>query len=662
VLRSQGNYFIAFLVPAILMAIALILFLLGSKYYTRNMPTGNIFAQFLGATWAALRGKCKASKSDKREHFMDYAKDCGKYPTQIINDAKWVFPILVMYLPIPMFWALFDMQGSRWTQTATQMNGYLGSVQILPDQIQLLNSLMILLFLPIFQKLIYPAFEWCGVTVSPLRKMSLGQLIAAASFVISGFVQFAIQEGLTPIPDYNSENTLMVTNGVSRDIKVSSSYWIDNKLPGDDYENDLLLKQYCGATECTFDVNTTYTRTPTFDWFNEYNEHGNYELKIIDSKDSKEHRFIVNPAKSTKLLMGRSSDDSLACKMKDGTYGSNNCQKCADGIIQTKLYAITNVVFYEDENGKIDLYQFVSPKDKSGDLKIKLSYVNPTNYYMHVKLKTENKQVPFPLVESEKWKEPYASPLCSMTNGGAEFEPNVKGDAKDDYRFVIQLYNPSEITKGTEDIDKKDPEFLRKYETLIRDNLSKTAPAMICDETEVVDPKKIASGSIWTIMPQMKNSASCKTTYALDSNPNTLSVLYLIPQYVVITISEVLNSVTGLEFAYSQAPVSMKSTVQSFWLLTTCIGNVIVIFLVSVKIGNTQAGEYFILACIMAGAAFLFMLLSIFYYEYVDPEEFENAEDDNEKSSQKSIKEEDVDSGVDEEKTDEKNNSETTDF
>ena len=23
------------------------------------MPTGNIFAQFLGATWAALRGKCK---------------------------------------------------------------------------------------------------------------------------------------------------------------------------------------------------------------------------------------------------------------------------------------------------------------------------------------------------------------------------------------------------------------------------------------------------------------------------------------------------------------------------------------------------------------------------------------------------------------------------
>ena len=37
----------------------------------------------------------------------------------------------------------------------------------------------------------------------------------------------------------------MVTNGVSRDIKVSSSYWIDNKLPGGDNENDILLEQVC---------------------------------------------------------------------------------------------------------------------------------------------------------------------------------------------------------------------------------------------------------------------------------------------------------------------------------------------------------------------------------------------------------------------------------
>merc|ERR1712235_154782 len=123
---------------------------------------------------------------------------------------------------------------------------------------------------------------------------------------------------------------------------------------------------------------------------------------------------------------------------------------------------------------------------------------------------------------------------------------------------------------------------------------------------------KAKSGAMYTVMPLLdSNGKSGKVITQLDSEPNTVSVLYLIPQYIVITISEVLNSVTGLEFAYSQAPDSMKSTVQSFWLLTTCIGNVIVIFLVSVKIGNTQAGEYFILAIIVLCAAVIFMLLSI---------------------------------------------------
>ena len=51
---------------------------------------------------------------------MDYASDAkdksgqAKYPKWIIRDAKWVWPILVMFLPITFFFALFEMQGSRW--------------------------------------------------------------------------------------------------------------------------------------------------------------------------------------------------------------------------------------------------------------------------------------------------------------------------------------------------------------------------------------------------------------------------------------------------------------------------------------------------------------------------------------------------------------------
>lgn len=48
-------------------------------------------------------------------------------------------------------------------------------------------------------------------------------------------------------------------------------------------------------------------------------------------------------------------------------------------------------------------------------------------------------------------------------------------------------------------------------------------------------------------------------------------------RYVVITAGEILFSITGLEFAYSQAPQSMKAILQAAWLMTTAVGSLIVI-------------------------------------------------------------------------------------
>jgi POT family proton-dependent oligopeptide transporter len=52
-----------------------------------------------------------------------------------------------------------------------------------------------------------------------------------------------------------------------------------------------------------------------------------------------------------------------------------------------------------------------------------------------------------------------------------------------------------------------------------------------------------------------------------------ISIMWQILPYVLLTFAEVLVSATGLEFAYSQAPLAMKSVIMSFWNLTTTIGN-----------------------------------------------------------------------------------------
>ncbi len=59
--------------------------------------------------------------------------------------------------------------------------------------------------------------------------------------------------------------------------------------------------------------------------------------------------------------------------------------------------------------------------------------------------------------------------------------------------------------------------------------------------------------------------------------------------FVILTAGEVLISITGLEYAYTQAPPSMKSTIMACWLITVTLGNLIV----SVIQNNIKDGGFF---------------------------------------------------------------------
>lgn len=53
----------------------------------------------------------------------------------------------------------------------------------------------------------------------------------------------------------------------------------------------------------------------------------------------------------------------------------------------------------------------------------------------------------------------------------------------------------------------------------------------------------------------------------------SVSIVWQVLPYALLTFGEVLVSATGLEFAYSQAPLTMKGTINSFWSLSVTIGN-----------------------------------------------------------------------------------------
>lgn len=85
-------------------------------------------------------------------------------------------------------------------------------------------------------------------------------------------------------------------------------------------------------------------------------------------------------------------------------------------------------------------------------------------------------------------------------------------------------------------------------------------------------------------------------------------------------------SVTGLEFSFTQAPLSMKSVLQAFWLLTVTFGNIFVVIIAKIKLFESQSGEFFLYAGLMALNIVLFIFLAM-KYKYRDViEDIENDE------------------------------------
>ena len=155
---------VAFGVPAAMMTVATLVFYLGRRRFAVVPPAG-------------------------KQWFRELLSPAG---------LRLIGSLLIIYVFVAVFWALWDQSnGQTWTLQATSdlMDKRMGfGLTLLPAQIQVVNGLLILIMVPIFTFGIYPL---CSrfVRVTPLRKISVGLFLVAASFLIVSWIENRIQSG-----------------------------------------------------------------------------------------------------------------------------------------------------------------------------------------------------------------------------------------------------------------------------------------------------------------------------------------------------------------------------------------------------------------------------------------------------------------------------------
>lgn len=101
------------------------------------------------------------------------------------------------------------------------MNGSLGFMTILPDQMQVVNPLLILAFIPLFQYAIYPLLNKCRFLTTPLQRLVAGGCLASLSFVVSAIISVAL-EGTYPVLPTSGNGQLRIYNSLPCKLQVDA--------------------------------------------------------------------------------------------------------------------------------------------------------------------------------------------------------------------------------------------------------------------------------------------------------------------------------------------------------------------------------------------------------------------------------------------------------
>lgn len=153
----------AFGVPGVLMAIATVMFWMGRHKFVHIPPAGLGFFR----------------EAFSREGIIALCK------------------LIPLFTIIAVFWSLYDQTGSSWVLQAEQMNLSFLGVRWLESQVQAVNPILILVFIPLFTFWIYPLLNRV-FPLTPLRKIGLGLVLMTLSFGLVTLTQSWIDAGQRP--------------------------------------------------------------------------------------------------------------------------------------------------------------------------------------------------------------------------------------------------------------------------------------------------------------------------------------------------------------------------------------------------------------------------------------------------------------------------------
>ncbi|KAJ7662520.1 POT family-domain-containing protein [Mycena polygramma] len=197
------GFWLAYTLPTIVFMFCPLVLIAGRNRYIRSPPTGSVLALFLHAFGFAAKGKWSLNPVRTYRNFTAADFWDGTRPSMVAPEARpswmtfddvWVDEVqrglkaCWVFLWYPIYWLTYNQLNNNLTSQASTMNTH----GLPNDVLSNLDPLALIIFIPICDKILYPAMQRWGWNFTSLKKITAGFITGAAAMAWAAAVQHYI--------------------------------------------------------------------------------------------------------------------------------------------------------------------------------------------------------------------------------------------------------------------------------------------------------------------------------------------------------------------------------------------------------------------------------------------------------------------------------------
>ncbi|KAF5096740.1 hypothetical protein D0Z03_001556 [Geotrichum reessii] len=181
------DFWAAYLLPFCFFFVAIASLIFGNKYYVKRPPMGSVLPDTFKIIGIAIKNGFKldvAKPSVRRELQLS---EVG-WSDLFVDEVKRALMACKVFIAYPIYWVVYGQMINNFVSQAGTMNTH----GIPNDIMQNIDPIAVIIFIPIMERLVYPALKKVGIQFKPITRIFFGFIFASIAMAYAAIVQHII--------------------------------------------------------------------------------------------------------------------------------------------------------------------------------------------------------------------------------------------------------------------------------------------------------------------------------------------------------------------------------------------------------------------------------------------------------------------------------------